>query len=120
MSAPDVDNAPLFELRVTDNIGDMGFVLELESKNHPICLTPENWPSEQGQINFGGERFSLIVEGGAYPMADHNLGYCPDCAVRVPAGGVVTARIPYSEFGLPADLHQAEKQLVFSPSVYRC
>lgn len=87
---------------------------------YAICLTPSQWPTEKGQIHFGGDYLFLIVGEKRYPIVDVNLGYCPNCYITVNPGESIVAKIWYRDFNLPDQAHSQTKELEFYPRAFRC
>ena len=87
---------------------------------YTVCLSPDTWPNQAGKIDQASEYVFLMIDGRRFPIEDFNTGYCPGCWLQVSPGETVTASIPYSDFGVPKDLENLEKDLVLSPVACRC
>jgi len=88
-----------------------------------LCLSPETWPNEAGKINQASEYVFLVIDGRRFPIVDFNTGYCPEadgCALYVSPGQETSASISYSDFNVPKDLENLEKELEFSPVAFKC
>ncbi len=98
--------------------------IELSYRNDSrltMCLLPEHWPNAAGKINQASGTVFLIVGQKRFPIEDFNTGYCPGgCARRVAPGEAVFAFISYSDFSLPDEFVNAQKQFEFSPAAFRC
>lgn len=96
-------------------------VLFTNETDEQLCLLPEHWPNQAGKINQAGESVFLVVAGKRFPIEDFNTGYCPGgCALVVRPGETVSSAIAYDDFGLPAELRQAPKQLELPVVAYAC
>lgn len=97
--APRTDTArhPPLELRIEPT--GSAFSLSLANpSDHDRCIAAELWPTAGGQLHFASQRVRVEDDGRVFPIRDENTGYCPDCQVRVPARGGITATLPWSEF----------------------
>lgn len=89
--------------------------------NVTMCLLPEHWPNEAGKINQASERVALVIGEERFPIADFNTGYCPQgCATRVAPADRASASIAYADFGIPEQLTDAPKTMIFSPMAFAC
>jgi hypothetical protein len=86
--------------------------------NTPVCLGPENWPSNGILLN-DGKTVSLMADGKSmFLKAEQD--YCPKCSIRVGIGSESVAYFRYESFNIPENLIISKKALSFHPLGYRC
>ena len=86
-----------------------------------LCLSPSNWPDQDGRLHQASRSVYLIIGERIFPIEEFNAGYCPGgCSVRVEPGETVFASIPYSEFRLPEVFRSSPKLLEFFPYPTPC
>lgn len=67
------------------------------------------------------DRVALLVGGKSFPRLNFNTGYgIGGCPTYVAPGQEITGFIPYTDFALPPELGQRDKQLQFTPLGYAC
>lgn len=86
----------------------------------PVCMSPETWPNDKGEVGMPGKYFILIVGGREFPVDETQFDFCPRCVYFVLPGEKVTAHVPYSSFSLPSSLANEEKVLRYQPSGFKC
>jgi hypothetical protein len=87
-----------------------------------VCMSPEFWPNEYGNIDSSPDFLGLVVKGQRYKFKETSMGYCfnEDCVFRVRPGERIFGFIKYQDFNLPAELFTEQKYLDFSPTGYKC
>lgn len=111
----------VIDVTLNDDIENHKFIVSFTNEfSYQLCLSPGMWPNNAGKLDFAKDRVYVNVKGEVFPVKDFNTGYCPGCTLRVQPGESIEGFISYSDFGMPKNLYESEKQLHFAPVATAC
>lgn len=111
-----------YRVDVVDRPSERRFDLQFVSlSEQPLCFAADAWPSG-GWMAWVRGLVSVEIDGGTYPIEDHNSGYCVGdaCGARVEARGAASGHLPYERFGDAPFDGSVSRTLHFNIAVHAC